>query len=132
MSTTFNFTSTCTTNDFSSSYLMCLLYTLKCAEEEVERPYTPVTSLAGLNIPPPGCLRLIVKNYSEGKLSSWLARQPVGTKLQVSRPCGSFTLLPVSSSLSHLSLFAAGTGLTPMVSLISWALRSTRSVCTFT
>uniref|UniRef100_A0A1B6GQD8 Uncharacterized protein n=1 Tax=Cuerna arida TaxID=1464854 RepID=A0A1B6GQD8_9HEMI len=94
--------------------------------EDVVRPYTPVTSLAGISIPPAGCVRLLVKGYPSGTLSSWLTSQPVGTRLHLSLPMGSFNLQPLAS-ITHLVLLAAGTGFTPMIPLITWALRSTRS-----
>lgn len=96
-------------------------------EEEVVRPYTPVTSLAGLNVPPAGCVRLIVKNYTAGRLSSWLCSQPLSSQVWLSLPHGNFSPQPLTAApISDLILLAAGTGLTPMVSLITWALRSTR------
>ncbi|KAG8270865.1 Cytochrome b5 reductase 4 [Homalodisca vitripennis] len=94
--------------------------------EDVVRPYTPVTSLAGISIPPAGCVRLLVKGYPSGTLSSWLTSQPVGTRLHLSLPLGSFNVQPLAT-ITHLMLLAAGTGFTPMIPLITWALRSTRS-----
>uniref|UniRef100_A0A1B6L8E0 Uncharacterized protein n=1 Tax=Graphocephala atropunctata TaxID=36148 RepID=A0A1B6L8E0_9HEMI len=94
--------------------------------EEVVRPYTPVASLAGISIPPTGCVRLLVKCYSSGTLSSWLTSQPLGAKLHLSLPRGSFALQSLATT-THLVLLAAGTGFTPMISLITWSLRSTRA-----
>jgi len=95
-------------------------------EDEVVRPYTPVTSLAGISIPPMCCVRLIVKSYATGMLSPWLTTLSPGTTVQLSLPHGSFSLSPLSRGISQLLLLAAGTGFTPMVSLITWALRSSR------
>ncbi|XP_054269559.1 cytochrome b5 reductase 4-like [Macrosteles quadrilineatus] len=98
-------------------------------EEAVLRPYTPVTSLAGINIPPVNTVRLLVKRYSEGRLSAWLTSRPLGARVSLSIPQGSFSLTPLRGK-TDLVLVAAGTGITPMVSLITWALRSTRlKVC---
>ncbi|KAL1123489.1 hypothetical protein AAG570_002569 [Ranatra chinensis] len=99
----------------------------------VERAYTPVCGL--LEAFDPGLVWLVVKRYPDGVFSSWLtgvsAGQPVD--LQLSRPQGLFSTADLMSAAmvsppATLTLLAAGSGITPMVRLIVWALANTNSV----
>lgn len=65
-------------------------------------------------------LYLMVKEYKEGLLSSWLARRPKQATVEVSSPEGTFRANCMANR-KELYLFAAGTGFTPMVGVINWA-----------
>lgn len=92
--------------------------------QEVERCYTPVTKslVEPLNEEGQTQLYLMVKEYKDGLLSSWLAGSPKGAIVEVSSPEGTFFTNRFSNR-KELYLFAAGTGFTPMVGVINWARR---------
>ncbi|XP_066994666.2 cytochrome b5 reductase 4 [Anabrus simplex] len=98
---------------------------------EVVRPYTPVPPALIRDHTPPSwrvdCLCLMVKSYPMGVLSSWLCGLRPGQTVPVSEPQGSFHP-NFLMNCTHLYLVAAGTGLTPMLGLIHWALGA-RSKC---
>lgn len=91
--------------------------------DDVLRPYTPVSSFDSKI--PSDCVRIIVKGYSNGIVSSWLCSRHPGDYVHISGPRGSFDTIKLGSS-TNLALLAAGTGITPMISLITWALTSSR------
>jgi ferredoxin-NADP reductase len=72
-------------------------------------------------------LRVTVKRVPGGVVSNWLLDHvEPGAELEVTRPAGVFTLAPDES---ELVAFAAGSGITPVFSLMKRALASTpRSV----
>lgn len=72
-------------------------------------------------------LKVTVKRVPEGKVSNWLIDNVrAGTELDVTLPAGVFTLDPDET---ELVLFAAGSGITPIISLAKQALHTTdRSV----
>uniref|UniRef100_A0A1B6DYH6 Uncharacterized protein n=1 Tax=Clastoptera arizonana TaxID=38151 RepID=A0A1B6DYH6_9HEMI len=91
--------------------------------EEVLRPYTPVTGI--ISTVPPSSVRLLVKSYDSGTVSKWLCSLHKGESFEISCAQGSFNPT-VLSSKTNLILLAAGTGITPMISIIIWALNSTK------
>lgn len=66
------------------------------------------------------CVYLMVKEYKDGLLSSWLAGRPKQSIVEVSSPEGCFQTNRLANR-KELYLFAAGTGFTPMVGVINWA-----------
>ncbi|XP_063243398.1 cytochrome b5 reductase 4 isoform X1 [Bacillus rossius redtenbacheri] len=101
---------------------------------EVVRSYTPVPPCLPCRAPPPpacwadDCLCLMVKEYSGGALSPWLCGRAPGDSLELSGPAGSFSACLLRGA-AQLCLVAAGTGVTPMLGLIAWALRARGNMC---
>ncbi|XP_041354082.1 cytochrome b5 reductase 4-like [Gigantopelta aegis] len=62
-------------------------------------------------------LYLMIKVYQDGALSSWIGTLSPGDVMEVSDIEGSFRRVSLDTC-THLVLFAAGTGFTPMVRLI--------------
>ncbi|XP_052809804.1 cytochrome b5 reductase 4-like isoform X2 [Mya arenaria] len=101
---------------------------------EVVRSYTVV--LPSLQ---PGCqdlrleqgqaLYLMVKVYPQGVLTPWLGTLKPGERIPISSHQGTFKSSQLQEC-SHLVMFAAGTGFTPMVRLIYHTLvENTQSKC---
>ena len=68
--------------------------------------------------------KVTVKRVDDGRISNWINdRVAVGDTLMVVPPAGSFVLTPVDRVLV---LFAGGSGITPVVSLIKSALATTK------
>jgi len=107
----------------------------------VVRPYTPVTSDNDL-----GHMDLVVKVYFKnvhpkfpdgGKMSQYLENMNIGDTIDVRGPsgllvyngCGSFSIKPDKKSpaktvqVSEVSMIAGGTGITPMLQLVTDVLR---------
>lgn len=90
----------------------------------MSRPYTPVWPLVETTEYGPiseDTLCLLVKSYPNGKLSQHLCSLHQGDTIEVSRPQGSFECW---TAKTNLILIAAGTGITPMISIIWNALHS--------
>lgn len=90
----------------------------------MSRPYTPVLPLVESAEYGPiskNTLCLLVKNYPNGTLSQHLCSLNQGDTIEVSRPQGLFECW---TSKTNLILLAAGTGITPMISIIWNALHS--------
>lgn len=67
--------------------------------------------------------RVTVKRVADGRISNWLNDNVhAGTVLECSPPGGLFVL---GSETSDLGLFAAGSGITPVLSLLKTALKTT-------
>lgn len=99
---------------------------------QVSRCYTPVPpSLCPDEIPPQWQAHhicLMVKEYPNGQITPWLCGQAPGNTLEISGPEGSFDASRLST-VSHLYLLAAGTGVTPMLSLVKWGVDPSNSTC---
>ncbi|XP_039292054.1 cytochrome b5 reductase 4 [Nilaparvata lugens] len=100
--------------------------------EEVIRPYTPVPKLT-YQKPCVGKpvwrstseeVSLLIKCYDLGKMSSWLCSQRKGSTVMLSNPKGSFNTDIFTKNITEVYLFAAGTGITPMLSVVDWLLKS--------
>lgn len=64
-------------------------------------------------------LAVTVKRVDEGSMSNWLPDHlKVGSKLTVMEPMGQFTTEYTKEHKRHLILFAGGSGITPMMSII--------------
>lgn len=92
------------------------------SDQEVVRCYTPISKslVDPLSIEEQTRVYLMVKEYKDGLLSSWLAGRPKQAIVDISSPEGSFQTSRLSNR-KELYLFAAGTGFTPMVGVINWA-----------
>jgi len=94
--------------------------------EEITRSYTPVSFLVQTPaIFPEPTLFFLIKEYAKGKLSRKLCSLEANDCVEMSRPRGTFNC-SVLKQKTILLMLAAGTGLTPMTSLIIWTLNSTR------
>lgn len=94
--------------------------------EDVRRSYS-ICSPAGTASP-----RVGIKHLSGGAFSSFANGQlRAGDMLEVTPPKGEFTLTPSGSNRNHYVAFAAGSGITPVMSMISSVLeREPRSMFT--
>ncbi len=74
------------------------------------RPYSPV------NLPGTDTLALAVKRYDGGTCSVWLHEREVGDPVSITSPSGNLHLQEPERDVAFL---ATGTGLTPMVAMLS-------------
>ncbi|NXO51433.1 NB5R4 reductase, partial [Aramus guarauna] len=96
------------------------------AGTEVVKPYTPVLPFLPLDFKEPSCnagahIYLMIKIYSCGLFTQALDHLQIGDYISVSNPEGNFKKSQVQT-LEDLFLLAAGTGFTPMVKLLNFAL----------
>ncbi|XP_069707374.1 cytochrome b5 reductase 4 isoform X2 [Phaenicophaeus curvirostris] len=96
------------------------------AGTEIVKPYTPVLPFLPLDFKEPSCrdgahIYLIIKIYSCGLFTQALDRLQIGDYISVSNPEGNLKKSKVQAA-EELFLLAAGTGFTPMVKLMNFAL----------
>ncbi|NXH28273.1 NB5R4 reductase, partial [Myiagra hebetior] len=96
------------------------------AGTEVVKPYTPVLPFLPLDFQEPPChdgvhIYLMIKIYSRGLFTQALDHLQIGDYIFVSNPEGNFKKSQVQAS-EDLLLLAGGTGFTPMVKLLNFAL----------
>ncbi|NXW36545.1 NB5R4 reductase, partial [Phaetusa simplex] len=96
------------------------------AGTEVVKPYTPVLPFLPLDFKEPfshdgAHIYLMIKIYSCGLFTQALDHLQIGDYISVSNPEGNFKKSQVQTS-EDLFLLAAGTGFTPMVKLLNFAL----------
>ncbi|NXB93349.1 NB5R4 reductase, partial [Vidua chalybeata] len=101
------------------------------AGTEVVKPYTPVLPFLPLDFQEPPChdavhIYLMIKIYSHGLFTQALDHLQIGDYISVSNPEGNFKKSQVQTS-EDLLLLAGGTGFTPMVKLLNFAL--TEVIC---
>lgn len=93
--------------------------------EEISRSYTPVpcSLFTKYKCQPysTDSLCLMVKRYPDGNISKFLCDKNSGDLVEMSKPLGSFILQELENRETFLVL-AAGTGITPMFSLILFLL----------
>ena len=77
----------------------------------VTRPYTPVTTNETR-----GHFDLVVKNYTNGNVSSYLHSLNVGDQIEVKGPFRKFKYEP--NQYNKIGMIAGGTGITPMLQVI--------------
>ncbi len=88
--------------------------------EEVRRSYSICSSPAT-----PDPLRVAIKRVANGKASNYLNEHiKAGDTLEVMTPTGNFHTELKSSNRKHYVLFAGGSGITPMMSIIRTTLLS--------
>ena len=93
--------------------------TLKTTIEgnEVRRDYSLCAS------PKSDELKVAVKEVEDGTFSSFANKQlKIGDTLEVHQPNGHFIFEPNDSKTKHIALFAAGSGITPIMSIVKCAL----------
>ena len=84
---------------------------------EVRRAYSICSSLQSNRV------RIAVKKVENGLFSKYAVDQlKVGDVLEVSRPEGRFDLMPNSNDKKNYAAFAAGSGITPVLSMIKSVL----------
>ncbi|NXL82540.1 NB5R4 reductase, partial [Leptocoma aspasia] len=96
------------------------------AGTEVVKPYTPVLPSLPLDFQEPPLhdgvhIYLMIKIYSHGLFTQALDHLQIGDYISVSNPEGNFKKSQVQT-LEDLLLLAGGTGFTPMVKLLNFAL----------
>ncbi|NWV11478.1 NB5R4 reductase, partial [Ptilonorhynchus violaceus] len=96
------------------------------AGTEVVKPYTPVLPFLPLDFQEPSHhdgvhMYLMIKIYSCGLFTQALDHLQIGDYISVSNPEGNFKKSQLQTS-EDLLLLAGGTGFTPMVKLLSFAL----------
>ncbi|NXB66289.1 NB5R4 reductase, partial [Struthidea cinerea] len=96
------------------------------AGTEVVKPYTPVLPFLPLDFQKPPLhdgvhIYLMIKIYSRGLFTQALDHLQIGDYIFVSNPEGNFKKSQVQTS-EDLLLLAGGTGFTPMVKLLNFAL----------
>jgi ferredoxin-NADP reductase/fatty acid desaturase len=70
-----------------------------------------------------GVVRIGVRHRADGRVSGLLNTQvKVGDVLEVGPPAGRFTLVPKAGSVRHYAGIAAGSGITPVISMLATAL----------
>ncbi|XP_025936026.1 cytochrome b5 reductase 4 isoform X3 [Apteryx rowi] len=104
------------------------------AGTEVVKPYTPLLPFLPLNFKEPSChdsanIYLMIKIYSCGLFTQALDHLQIGDCISISNPEGNFKKSQVQA-LEDLFFLAAGTGFTPMVKLLNFALTEVSSLRT--
>ncbi|WP_430404283.1 1,2-phenylacetyl-CoA epoxidase subunit PaaE [Fluviicola sp.] len=80
--------------------------------EELRRSYSICAT------PQDGELRVAVKRVEDGRFSSWATSDlKTGEVLDVMTPSGHFQIIPEISATKSYALFAAGSGITPIISI---------------
>lgn len=91
---------------------------LKIKGEEVRRSYSICTSPFAEKE-----LRVAIKEVPDGKVSTYINRElKVGDAMEVMTPMGNFHTVLSGSKSKHYVLFAGGSGITPMMSIIKSVL----------
>lgn len=86
-------------------------------DNEVRRDYSLCSS------PKSGELKVAVKEVEDGTFSAYANKQlKVGDVLDTATPKGRFVFEPNDSKTKHIAAFAAGSGITPVLSIIKCAL----------
>ncbi|KRT82967.1 hypothetical protein AMK59_3232, partial [Oryctes borbonicus] len=104
----------------------------KVKGEEMSRSYTPVPNSLFAKYKPQvyttDNVCLMVKNYSNGNISRFICSKNKYDVLELSRPLGTFSLADLEQKELFLML-AGGTGLTPMLGLLSFVLERRVKKC---
>lgn len=94
--------------------------------EEIRRSYSICSA------PHQQILRIAIKETPGGRFSAWANRELVkGHALEVLPPTGSFTIVPDAGNRKNYLAIAAGSGITPVLSIITAALHA-EPLSTFT
>lgn len=84
---------------------------------EIRRDYSLCSS------PKSGELKVAVKEVEDGTFSSYANKDlQIGDVIEVATPKGHFVFEPNDSKTKHIAAFAAGSGITPVLSIIKCAL----------
>ncbi|XP_002731243.2 NADH-cytochrome b5 reductase-like [Saccoglossus kowalevskii] len=79
--------------------------------EVITRQYTPISTLDLI-----GYFDVLIKIYQNGKMSSYIKTWNIGDKIEWRGPFGTFSYKP--NKFQRIIMFAAGTGLAPMLQII--------------
>ncbi|KAH8253146.1 hypothetical protein KR032_003723 [Drosophila birchii] len=90
--------------------------------ELIQRSYTPVENTYLTADTLSNCISFLIKRYTNGPVSSHLHQLHVGSRVQLGPPRGGYQFLELSAHRNIL-LLAAGSGLTPILSLIQPILK---------
>ena len=105
--------------------LMLLFMSCLITGVELVRSYTPVAPALDDKFLPSvwteDCLCLMVKQYSDGLMSKYLCTLKSEDTVSVGSASG-LLQLSVTGGVTRLCLLAGGSGFTPMVNIILWAL----------
>lgn len=84
---------------------------------EIRRDYSLCSS------PKSNTLKVGIKEVTDGTFSAFANnRLKIGDTLEVAPPKGRFVFMPNDNKTKHIALFAAGSGITPVLSIIKCAL----------
>ena len=86
-------------------------------DTEILRPYTPVTDLNTISQDDTS-LMFLIKIYPDGAVTPGLGRLTPGDLVTISDHLGSFSMTQIPEEMS-VTLLAAGTGITPMMSIMT-------------
>lgn len=90
--------------------------------EEIRRSYSICTT------PQSNQLKVVVKQIPNGKFSTFANNQlKPGDVIEVSKPAGNFFLTPMPDMIKSYTLFAAGSGITPIISILKTILEEEQS-----
>ncbi|MBD0831192.1 ferredoxin--NADP reductase [Aestuariibaculum sediminum] len=104
-----------TTFAFTAGQYITLKTTLNGSE--IRRDYSLCSS------PKSGALKVAIKKVKDGTFSAYANKElKEGDVLEVAPPKGRFTFVPNDSITKNIALFAAGSGITPVLSIIKCAL----------
>ncbi|TCK26305.1 ferredoxin--NADP reductase [Pseudonocardia endophytica] len=85
-------------------------------DDEVRRSYSLCST-------PGGPLRIGVRKVDDGRVSTWLADEiTAGDEIELLPPLGSFVVPPSTGTSRRLSFVAAGSGITPVLAMVSAVL----------
>lgn len=109
----------------------CLLTRMKSQSGEYySKPYTPITSEE--EISNSRKFSLLVKEYSKGAMSQHICHLAKGEKVEMKGPIPKINLeersngeITALSGVQRLAMIAGGTGITPMLQVADYILRST-------
>ena len=90
---------------------MSLAATLKGAEKEVVRSYTPISSDEDK-----GYFDLMIKSYPQGNISAHMTTLNIGDTMKVRGPKGAMVYR--ENMCKRIGMIAGGTGITPMLQVI--------------
>jgi len=99
-------------------------------DTEIIRPYTPVTPLDEDKTKSDRNIHFLIKIYPDGAMTPGLGKLGVGDVVSVSDHMGSFIMsqIPVTEEKSDLvCLLAAGTGITPILSILHAMMSSNKT-----
>jgi ring-1,2-phenylacetyl-CoA epoxidase subunit PaaE len=89
---------------------------------EIRRDYSLCVS------PKSGELKVAIKEVEDGTFSAYANKTlKVGDTLEVAPPKGRFTFIPNDSKTKNIAAFAAGSGITPILSIIKCALEEEKN-----
>jgi ring-1,2-phenylacetyl-CoA epoxidase subunit PaaE len=85
--------------------------------KEVRRDYSLCSS------PKSGDLKVAVKEVHDGTFSAYANHElKIGDTMEIAPPKGHFVFQPNDSKIKHIAAFAAGSGITPILSIVKCAL----------